>query len=344
MQNNHKPQQFYPEMVFKIISSLFLSNLKLQFSDKHNSLYGYGDFLARLFDMCRHSQYAETAYNSRFIKDAKSQCKRIPCGKWMLDVIKQIRYDYMLTRCLKMTDRTVMRMKRHGMLMVPVDVAIDKHTIPRYDKTYNMLNIITSKSRNGTYHFNCLATINCTVEGSRAFLGATLVRRMDSLSDTVSKLIDGCTKKGIRIGMLTVDREFFSTGVIGTLKSKNIQFLMPATRTKGIKKATSEFEAGKTDAVSQHILTSSVAGKGPEEFTLIILKGEDKKGRKVIHAFATSIPVDVVCGFNRDQMTGAEAFVEQYRARWSIEPGYRCIESMRPRTTSREESVRVLLL
>ena len=223
-------------------------------------------------------------------------------------------------------------------------MAIDKHTIPRYDKTYNMLNIITSKFKNGTYHFNCLATINCTMEGSRAFLGATLVRRMDSLSDTVSKLIDGCTKKGIRIGMLTVDREFFSTAVIGTLRSKNVQFLMPATKTKGIKKATSEFEAGKTDAVSQHVLTSSVAGKEPEKFTLIILEREDKKGRKVIHAFATSIPVDVVCGFKRDQMTGAEAFVEQYRARWSIETGYRCIESMRPRTTSREESVRVLLL
>ena len=69
--------------------------------------------------LCRHNQYAETAYNSRFIKDTKSQCKRIPCGKWMLGVIKQVRYDYMLTRCLKMADRTVMRMKRHGMLRVP---------------------------------------------------------------------------------------------------------------------------------------------------------------------------------------------------------------------------------
>ena len=119
---------------------------------------------------------------------------------------------------------------------------------------------------------------------------------------------------------------------------------MPATKTKGIKKATSEFKAGKTDAVSQHILTSSDAGKEPEKFTLIILKREDKKGRKVIHAFATSVSVDVVCGFKRGEMTGAEAFVEQYRAGWSIETGYRCIESMRPRTTSREESVRVLLL
>ena len=119
MQTDHKSQQFYPEKAFKIMSSLFFSNPKLQFSDRHNSLYGYSDFLARLFDMCRYSQYAKTAYNSRFIKDAKNQCKRILCGKWMLGVIKQVRYDYMLTRCLKMADRTVMRMKRHGMLRVP---------------------------------------------------------------------------------------------------------------------------------------------------------------------------------------------------------------------------------
>ena len=344
MQNNHKLQQIYTEKVFKIMSSLFLSNLKIQFSDRHNSLYGYGDFLARLFDMCRYRQYAETAYNSKFIKDAKNQRKRTPCGKWMLGVIKQVRYDYMLIRCLKMVDRTVMRMKRHGMLRMPVDVAIDKHTIPRYDKMYNMLNIITSKFNNGTYHFNCLATINCTVKGSRALLGAVLVRREDALPDTVSKLIDECAEKGIRIGVLTVDREFFSTGVIDALKSKNIQFLMPATQTKGVKKAIDEFKAGKRDAVSQHVLTSSGADKRREEFTLIILESDDKKGRKIIHTFATNIPVDVVCRFERGEMTGAEAFVEQYRARWSIETGYRCIESIRPRTTSREESVRVLLL
>ena len=101
------------------MSALFLSNLKIQFSDRHDSLYIYNDFLSRLFDMCRYCQYAKTAYNSRFIKDAKNRCKCTPCGKWMPDVIKQIRYYYMLTRCLKMADRTVMRMKRHGMLRVP---------------------------------------------------------------------------------------------------------------------------------------------------------------------------------------------------------------------------------
>ena len=207
------------------------------------------------FDMCRHCQYAETAYNSRLIRGAKNRRRRIPCDRWMLDVIKQVRYDYMLTRCLGMADRTVTMMRRHRMFRIPVDVAINKHAIPRYDRPYNMLNIITSKFKNGTCHFNCLATINCTVEGSRTFLGATLVRRGDSLPDTVSKLVDGCTKKGIRIRVLTVDREFFSTGVIGALKSKNVQFLMPATQTKGVKKTISEFETYKRDAVLRHVLT-----------------------------------------------------------------------------------------
>ena len=96
---------------------------------------------------------------------------------------------------------------------------------------------------------------------------------------------------------------------------------MPATQTKGVKKAIDEFKAGKRDAVSQHVLTSSGADKREEEFTLIILERNDKKGRKVIHVFATSVSVNVVCGFKRDQMTGAEAFVAQYRARWSIETG-----------------------
>ena len=284
MKQNHKLQQVCTEKVFKIMSALFLSNLKLQFSEKHNALYGYDDFLARLFDMCRHCQYAETAYNSQFIEDTKKKAKRIPCGRWMLDVIKQVRYDYMLTRCLKMVDRTVMRMRRHGMFRTPVDVAIDKHTIPRYDKTYNMLNIIASKFKNGTYHFNCLATISCTIDGSRACLGATLVRREELLHDIVSKLVDECTKKGIRIRMLTVDREFFSTGVIGLLESRNVRFLMPVTHTKGVKKAISEFKTGKRDAISRHVLVSDDADKRQVgDHTDNVGSEEQKRGKSNPH-------------------------------------------------------------
>ena len=44
------------------------------------------------------------------------------------------RRDYMLKRCQKVTDRTVRQMRRRGMFRKPVDVAIDKHLVCRYDR------------------------------------------------------------------------------------------------------------------------------------------------------------------------------------------------------------------
>ena len=119
---------------------------------------------------------------------------------------------------------------------------------------------------------------------------------------------------------------------------------MPATHTKGVKKIVNEFQAGKRDAVSQHILISGNGDKRQGKITLIILEGKDKKGEKIIHTFATNVPIDTVCEFKLGEMNGVEAFVEQYRTRRSIEAGYRRMESMRPRTTSKQESIRVLLL
>ncbi len=43
-------------------------------------------------------------------------------------------------------------------------------------------------------------------------------------------------------------------------------------------------------------------------------------------------------------LTGAHGFAEQYRLRWGVETAYSNYESLRPRTTSRNESVRMLLL
>ena len=113
--------------------------------------------------------------------------------------------------------------------------------------------------------------------GFKIFLEATLVRREDLLPDTVSKLIDWCAEKGVRIGMLAVDREFFSAGIIGVLKSKNVQFLMSRMQTKGVKTTIDEFKIGKRDAISQNVLTFSNANKRQEKFTLIILERGDRK-------------------------------------------------------------------
>ena len=55
------------------------------------------------------------------------------------------------------------------------------------------------------------------------------------------------------------------------------------------------------------------------------------------HVFATNIPPGAV-------IPDPDGFVETYRLRWGIEAAYRCYEQVRSRTTSRNESVRLLLL
>ena len=60
------------------------------------------------------------------------------------------------------------------------------------------------------------------------------------------------------------------------------------------------------------------------------------EGESFHHVFATSVSPGAV-------ISDPDRFVEMYRRRWGIETAFRCYEQVRPRTTSRNESVRLLL-
>ena len=125
---------------------------------------------------------------------------------------------------------------------------------------------------------------------------------------------------------------------------------MPATRYKHIKRAVAQLLAGTRAEVSRQEIQSSV-GRTCEGFTLVIRRAKSRDDAKVVetgddngrdgkpayHLFATNIPEHVVAG-DPDQI------VELYRRRRGVETGYRCYEEIRPKTTSRDGSVRMLLL
>ncbi len=320
MKNKQSLQIQSAESAFKIIGPILFSLLQIKFSDRYNALYGPVNFFERVFGMCRHTEYAETACSSD--PDGGTG---IPTGRWLLGRIRHIRYDHMLKRCQAVTDRTVRRMRRHGMFREPVDIAIDKHLVCRYDRFRRIVNTIKSKPKKGTYNFNCLATANCIVAGSRAFLAARLVRRGDVDVEVVSGLIADCRKRGIRIKSLKIDREFFSVDIMDMLEREGIQFMVPAIKTKGVKKAVEEFKDGRRKAASRHSIDS---GRDAAEFTLIIQK------RKNGHfTLATNATVPQVLGFESGgggSLTGAHGFAEQYRLRWGVETAYSNYESLRP--------------
>ena len=124
-------------------------------------------------------------------------------------------------------------MKKAGMFRNPVVVAIDEHLVGWYGKGSDSQYITRSKSKNGTSKFYSLATVHCVAGGSRAVLGARLVKKTDNDGDVVSKLLEKCSKLRIRSSRVLLDRGFFSVDVIQTLNLHGKAFIMPAIKGPG---------------------------------------------------------------------------------------------------------------
>ena len=215
---------------------------------------------------------------------------------------------------------------------------IGKHLIGRHGKFKRLPNVAKSKPKNGTCAFNCLATANCTIDGSRAFLAIRLVWRVDDNADVVAGLIRECRSRGVMIRSLKADREFFSTSVTNMLDAGGIEHQMPAVKATGVKRAAEEFREGKGDAASRHSIKSADGTRA--EFTRVILKLD--KGR--FFTLATGRTVQCVQEFRNGDAAGAGALADECRIRRGMETACKDYESIRPRTTSSDESMRILLM
>ena len=332
-----------------------LAGLMLPFSGAPNAVYGLPDMYRLLLSACSREggeSSAEAQYQrSRALKDIK----RLPSRRRMLDIIKGVRRDHMLSRCRDMVTRSMVRARRHGMLRRPVDVAIDEHDIPSYARVLGMTYAVFSKYKKGAKKFHRLATLHCVVRGHRLTLGVEAVRRGDDAAGTVRRLLWRARRRGIRMSSITVDRGFHSVDVIEAIKAMGMPLVMPAVRLARIKGAIKEYGAGERDAVSAHTMTNS-AGRSAS-YTLAILEREDlerkyakmsqedrrladlhdKDARVRQHCvFATTMGMDWIGG-------DPHRVAEFYRRRWGIENSYKSYEAMRPRTTSTDYSVRILL-
>ncbi len=332
-----------------------LAGLMLPFSGAPNAVYGLPDMYRLLLSVCSREggeSGAEAQYQrSRALKSVK----RLPSRRRMLDIIKGVRRDHMLSRCSRMVTRSMLQARRHGMLRRPIDVAIDEHDIPSYAKVMNMAYAVFSRYKKGTKKFHRLATLHCVVDGHRLTLGIEVVRREDDTAETVRRLLWRARQRGIRMSSITIDRGFHSVDVIETIKATGIPLVMPAVKLDPVKDILKKYEAGEREAVSAHTITNSAgrsttytlvilkkvvlkkeyAGMTPEHRRLADLHDDDARVRQY-YVFATTMSEGWIGG-------DLHRVAEFYRRRWGIENSYKSYEAMRPRTTSTDYSVRILL-
>ncbi len=97
-----------------------------------------------------------------------------------------------------------------------VTVAVDMHLIPRYDKSPGE-ELVRSKSRDGTSHFERYITMQCIDEQKRIVLGTLPVPSLEDKAGSVRKLLRMVGHEGVGVGLVLLDREFFATDVMAAL-------------------------------------------------------------------------------------------------------------------------------
>ncbi len=314
-----------------------LRRLNLAFGTRHNTLYGLGDAAHMLLlVMASSNGYANGA------RDLGSPGIRMPSGSWLLKKLRITRPDKMNRFCDQMIHDTANAacrdMRRRGGNSETTAAAIDKHRIPHHDKNPDLRRLIQSKYESGTYRFESYMTSKIVQGGKEANLCFSPVTRGIFNGEFVRKTVEKCSKLRLGIGLCLLDREFYATDVMQAVRSLHRHFIMPAKKNAGIKRAIVQHAQGRRGDVSQYTMQS-----GSEKFTFNLVLIRDDAGKKDgtnmfdrYRAFATSLP----CENEGDVI---RYIPEQYKRRWGMEAGYRSAKSIRPHTSSRNPSVRMLL-
>ncbi len=201
------------------------------------------------------------------------------------------------------------------------DVAIDYTEWFYYgDRSTSM--VVGKKPERGTTKCYKFATINIVESGKRFTLLALPVSHFDTKEKILKQLFTYALNR-IKIKRVYVDRGFFDSTSINTIKQFRLKFLMPCTANSRIKKLLEILPA--PTVINDYEMENSL-------FNVVIV--EDEEGNK--RAFATNEQ------FNENDVDLAQRLFLLYGKRWGIETSYKVKKhSFLPKTTSKNYLIRI---
>lgn len=281
---------------------------------------------------CGRTDTARRAHN-RIIEEKIVQAETdMPCDEWARKYLARIRPGTALAAFGESLDANLDLLRDGGLLPGRLDVAIDMHLIPRYDKSHGP-ELHKSRWKDGTKWFERYFTIQSVTPEARLVLGALPMPALADTPDYLRKLLTMCGARGIKIGVLMADREFFSTSVMGLLTDANIDYIIPCRNTDTVVGEISRFAAGLRGSRAGVCISD---GKDSVPYTGVIVERKkcadggdcddpDLPPHERYIMFATNDP---------------DLDVEEYSGRWGIETGYRMVEHARPKTRSKNPELR----
>ena len=227
----------------KTVKKFFSSSLKNIFSSgiKPQFIYSSGDIISVIRNSISSREYIETYVRNsirnnipsadtvfRKIKDIASESgshKRSGSENY-----KRHTVHAGIEQISMLMDDTVRIAIEHGAFSNPVNVAIDEHDDPYYgmDNRY-LINAPFHKFR-GTDRAYRFATLESVKNGERLTLSIMKKDQLDGVDNAleVDHLIKHAIGLGININMVLMDRGYLDAGVIRTVESLNLEYIIPA--------------------------------------------------------------------------------------------------------------------
>lgn len=268
---------------------------------------------------------------------ASQELKEAPSGNRLREVLAQALPDRatlqrgLNTMLRAQTPRFVKKGKR------AYSIAIDLTLIPYHGECYeDEKEIVRSQPKSGTTHFHGYASVSIVHDNQRFVVALRFVEKGESMEKIVAWLLNRLKSMGISIKRAYFDKGFCSVPVLKTLKRRKIRFILPIPvrgKSGGVRKL---FEASASHKTTY---TFNSPKHGELEVAAVAVKkySKGRYQRKGARWFAYA-----VAGLS--QSVEPHQVFEMYRQRFGIETSYRQMNQVRARTTSRNPTIRLLLV
>ena len=303
-------------------------------SKRYNATYGASDFnVGMLHAAMLDTSVGGCSFTMREITAQSIENPRYsrhsPSDEWFRDILSRTGEGKVLETFNQAVRAQLDELCLLGRLPDVLDVAIDMHLIPCHSKKLGS-DLRGGERKSGTNRFEAYITAQCVNSKSRLILAALYMDKSSSVHESLREIINLCLENvsavGSRLGLILVDRGFFSVNSISEIERLSLEYLMPCIRTSKVKDSLHRFVTKTLGPISKSKMTNS--DKATIQYHMIIT--EKKRVRKESERTKNAgAPEDRYIAFatNAPWMD-----VGEYSKRWTIETCYRLVENARAKS------------
>jgi len=309
-------------------SSLLFTGV--DFGTKTNGQYPSEDFQKVLARSSFDGEFVHTAAKALQLArgDDLDLQHRSPLAKSLLYHLRNLSPDAIDAQFDGVRTATFAHARRQQAFARPVDVALDIHEWLYYGSsdTPQVCKINPDRGTNLAYAFVTLCIVDPAV---RFTLAWDSIKADDSrtLRESIRRVIT-TAQQFVRINRVYCDRGFYRVALVETLAELNVEFVVRAPKTVGVKRALDAHD--ETTFVTDYEMVRKNPPTGRVPVTLVVVPHRSRDDDSFCLVTNRDVSVEFV-----------EPLAEAYRRRWGIETSYRKIGEFLPRTSSPTFAVRL---